>query len=61
LAAALLNGKMSYPSFVLMNEDLEILQPLPGYKTADELEPILTYISEDHYLSTKWEDYKKAN
>jgi thioredoxin-related protein len=59
LAAALLNGKLSYPSFVLMNEQMQIITPLPGYKSAQDLIPILTFIGEDHYLKQDWENYLK--
>jgi uncharacterized protein YyaL (SSP411 family) len=32
LAAALLNGKMSYPTVVFMNPKFEMLSPVPGYQ-----------------------------
>ena len=57
LAAALLNGQLSYPSFVLMNEQMQIITPLPGYKTAEDLIPVLTFIGEDHYLNQDWNTY----
>ena len=34
LAAALLNGKMSYPTVVFMNPKFEMLSPVPGYQEA---------------------------
>ncbi len=59
LAAALLNGRLSYPSVVFLNEKFEIIQVLPGYRKADEFLKIITFIGEDHYLTTKWEDFLK--
>ncbi len=34
IAAALLNGQLSYPSFVILDENLNILDILKGYKDA---------------------------
>ena len=60
LAAALLNNKLSYPSVVFLNEKFEIIQVLPGYRKADEFLKIATFIGEDHYLTTSWEDFSKS-
>ena len=57
LAVALLNGKLSYPSVVFLNEKFEIIQVLPGYRKADEFLKIATFIGEDHYLTIPWEEY----
>lgn len=59
LAAALLSGKLSYPSVVFLNEKFEIIQVLPGYRGADEFLKIATFIGEDHYLTTSWDDFSK--
>ena len=60
LAVALLNGKLSYPTVVFLNEKFEIIQVLPGYRKADEFLKIATFIGEDHYLSTSWEDFSNS-
>lgn len=60
LAAALLNNKLSYPSVVFLNEKFEIIQILPGYRKADEFLKIATFIGEDHFLTTSWEDFSKS-
>ena len=57
LAASLLNGKLSYPTVIFLNEKFEIIQVLPGYRTADEFLKIATFIGEDHYLTTSWTDF----
>lgn len=59
LALSLLNGKMGYPSFVIMDEQYAILTPLSGFHTTEELFPYLTFFASNTYKSTKWEDYKK--
>ena len=58
LAASILNGKLSYPSVVFLNDKFEIIQVLPGYRNAEDFLKIATYIGEDHYLDTSWEDFQ---
>ena len=61
LAAALTNNKLSYPTTVFMDEQIRIIQPIPGYMTAQDFLPILKFIGEDHFKSTSWEEYTAAN
>lgn len=61
LPAELMNGRMSYPTLVVLKEDWSILQALPGYKSASDLLPILTFLGEDIYLSTTWDVYRKGD
>lgn len=57
-AAALLRGKLSYPSVVYLDEESRLLTSVPGYTTPADMEPILVFFAEDHYKTTKWEDFK---
>ena len=57
LAYELLRGKMSYPSIVFLDENLDVLQPFKGFRTAEELLPIIKYLGEDIYKNTSWNDY----
>ncbi|MFT4698916.1 MAG: thioredoxin-related protein [Flavobacteriaceae bacterium] len=57
LAYELLRGKMSYPSIVFLDENLDILQPFKGFRTAEELLPIIKYLGEDIYKNTSWTEY----
>lgn len=59
LAAALTNNKLSYPTTVFMTEELQIIQPIPGYMNAQSLDPILKYIGGDNYKNTKWAEFQK--
>lgn len=59
LAQALLQGKMSYPSYVFMNEKNQILTIVPGYAEAKDFLPILKYFGSDAFLTTSWEEYSK--
>ena len=59
LAAALMNGRMSYPTVVMLNEKAEMIQPIAGYKQAREFEMILHYIGEGAYKGVKWETFQQ--
>ena len=59
LAAGLLKGKMSYPSVIFMNEDLELIQKVSGYQDVSRFDMIIRYLGEDTYLDTTWEDFQK--
>ncbi len=58
LAEALLNGKMSYPTTVFMNQKYELLSPVAGYLTQEDLEPILSFFALDKYLNTTYDLFK---
>ncbi len=59
LSIALLQGQMSYPSVVYINEDFELLTAVPGFRTPEQMEPILRYFGEDHYRTTSWEKFSE--
>lgn len=59
LAAALLNNKLSYPTVVFLDEDFNMLHPLPGYRKADEFHKVAQFIGEGHYKNKKWPEWEK--
>lgn len=59
LAANMLQGRLSYPSYVFMNEKNQLLTVAPGYMEAKDLLPILKYISTDAYMRQTFKDYIK--
>ena len=59
LAAALLQGRLSYPSYVFMNEKNQVLTVAPGYMEPKDLMPILKYIGTDAYLNQTFKEYFK--
>lgn len=60
LAAALLQNKLSYPTVVFLDEDANMIQPLPGYRAAADFHPILEYIGKGHYKNTEWQAFQKT-
>lgn len=59
LAAALLNGRMSYPTVVFLKEDLSVISRVPGYQSARDFEMMIRYIGDGSYENTTWEAYKE--
>jgi thioredoxin-related protein len=60
LAAGLLNGRLSFPSIAYLNEKLELLGAIPGYKPPADMEPILNYIAENKFLTQSLEEYQQT-
>lgn len=58
LAAALLNNKLSYPTVVFLDENFNMLQPLPGYRKPEEFHKIAQFIGEGYYKTVKWDDWQ---
>jgi thioredoxin-related protein len=57
-AVYLLNNRLSYPTTVFLAEDLNMIQPLPGYMEAQKLEPILHYFGSDSHKRVAWDQYQ---
>lgn len=57
LAAALLQGKLSYPTVVFLDENLKMLSPVPGYQKPDAFLKIARYFGDNIYRDTSWEAY----
>ncbi|MET1260028.1 DUF255 domain-containing protein [Flagellimonas sp. DF-77] len=57
LAAALLQGRMSYPTVVFLDENLKMLSPVPGYQKVEPFLQIARYFGEDIYKDQDWKTY----
>ncbi|MBL4651921.1 MAG: DUF255 domain-containing protein [Flavobacteriales bacterium] len=57
-ALKMLQGKMSYPSFVVYDETLNNIGIIPGFKSAKDFEPILNYFASNTYKTKSWEEYR---
>ena len=61
LAFALLDGRMGYPAFVLLDESFNRVMLAPGYKTAEQLILQLKYTSTDAYKTQNFDTFSKAD
>jgi thioredoxin-related protein len=60
LAAAFLNGQMSYPSVVFLDEKVQIIHVQKGYVEAKPFDEIIKFIGGDHFKNDTWENWKAA-
>ena len=60
LAVEITNGRLSYPTFVFMDENFNTIQPLPGYQDADTFEILTRYFGGNHYQTTPYHHFVKS-
>ncbi len=60
LAALWLNNRLSYPTSVVLNEDQDLIQPIPGFQDTKKMDAILHYFGTDSHRKTPWEKYEKT-
>ena len=58
-AAELLRGRLSFPTVVFLDENLELIQSIVGYKTPKQFEQIATYFGTNFFLKMPWSSYQK--
>lgn len=58
-AAALTQGKLSYPSNIFLDENSNILTNIAGYIKPLEFLKITKYFGDNIYKNSSWEDYNK--
>ncbi len=59
LAASLLNNRMSYPSCVAMDENINRITIIPGYRDNADMLSILNYIGKEKYKTMTYDEYLK--
>lgn len=59
LAVALLNGQMNFPTTVFLDEQFNMLTPVPGYLDAKNMSQILKYFGENHHQKMNWQEFEK--
>ncbi|MBT8218466.1 MAG: DUF255 domain-containing protein [Bacteroidia bacterium] len=58
LAYSLLNGRLSYPTIVYLDEEYKRIMISPGYKQPKQLMKELRYAQEEAYKTTKFEEFQ---
>jgi len=59
-AVSILEGKLSYPSVVFLNEDIKKIQTVVGYYQAEQFEPIMKFFGSGKYKEGSYEDFQKT-
>jgi thioredoxin-related protein len=60
LAVELMRGKLSYPTFIIMEELFQNPQPVAGYMDAAQIEPVLKFFGSNSQKTQRWEDFQKG-
>ena len=56
-AAALMSGKLSYPTTVFLDAEMKVLSPVPGYQKPGPFLNIAKYFGDDIYKDKDWKTY----
>ncbi|HXH18351.1 MAG TPA: DUF255 domain-containing protein [Chitinophagales bacterium] len=54
LAYDWVDGRLSYPTIVFLDEQANTIQAIAGYREAEELDKILKFFGEDYYRNTDY-------
>lgn len=53
-------GQLMYPQTVIMMENFQNPNPISGYLTVPQIEPVLTYFGDNAYRRQSWDQYSKT-
>jgi thioredoxin-related protein len=59
LAAELTFGKLSFPTIVYLDEKLNVIQPIPGFKDPAAMDKILRFFAEDYFRTMPWKKFEE--
>lgn len=59
LALYLLNNRLSFPSFSILDKDFNVITVVPGYYPAAEFEKVIVYIGENYIKDIPFETFSK--
>ncbi len=59
LAAEWLNNRLGYPTIVFLDEELNLIQPIPGYQDASKFDTIIHYFGTNSHKSVPWETFER--
>jgi thioredoxin-related protein len=60
LAVELTKGNLSYPSVVFLDDQLNVLQSVSGYKPYPLFQQIMTYYGKDFHTRIPWSSYQST-
>ena len=60
LPIAFLNGKMTFPAFLVFDEKFNFLDKKQEYMTPEKFEPIIKFVGSNAYKKQKWGAYLKS-
>lgn len=57
LASELMRGRLSFPTIVFMDEQMNLIQPIPGFQDAEQYMMVLRYFGENYHQRMPWDRY----
>ncbi len=60
-AATLMQGRMSYPTTIFLDEQMNILSPVPGYQKPKPFLNIAKYFGDNIYKEKDWKTYSEES
>lgn len=60
LAAEITGGMLSYPTTVFLDEEMNVIQAIKGYKDPKSFEQIATYFGGNNHKKQPWESYQRG-
>lgn len=60
MAIAPVNGRVAYPTIVYIDSEGQVLTPVQGYMTPEQIEPILHFFGDGAYKKQEFGDFQKA-
>jgi thioredoxin-related protein len=61
LAASLMQGRMSYPTTIFLDEEMNMLSPVPGYQKPEPFLNIAKYFGDNIYKEKDWKAYSEGS
>ena len=58
-AATIMNGKLSYPTTVILGKNEKLLDRIPGFLDEKTMEKVLAFFATEKYKTDKWQDFEK--
>ncbi len=60
LAAQWLNGNLSFPTIVILDETGRVIQAISGYQRAANFEKMIAFFANNAYQNTQWASFEKS-
>ncbi|MBX2844698.1 MAG: thioredoxin domain-containing protein [Saprospiraceae bacterium] len=60
LAEVLVGRKPPYPTFVVLDQNQDVVDSFIGYKNKEKFMPVISYYGSESYKEQNWDEYYKA-
>ena len=58
LAASITYGRLSFPTIVFLDKQMNVIQPIAGYQDPKSFDMIMKYFAQGFYKTTPWDAYQ---